>query len=167
VHRPSGIPLAPGGADRDQAIRTAFQEGDLQKALLLLNATVVHRYTAVYFLVGADLVNTALIDKQRQPPPDFVMRIAMKDSFCQFVFRDGHFQTNDSAVDGRLEGHVLRGRIASYGAAPVTDLSGKTIVGSVCHFDMEPQKLTVLGSKTLQWVGRVLSRMNFQRPPGG
>lgn len=144
-------------SDRNLAIQDALTQGSLPRALALLNAGVPHRYTAAYSLEDAVLHNRGLVDKQKQATPAFLLAVPLKDSFCQFLMRDGHFETHDSASDPRLDGHLYKGVIAAYCAAPVTDSSGHWMIGSLCHFDVVPQRLTAAENELLQRAGRMVS----------
>ena len=109
-------------------------------ALEFLNAGVPHRYSAVYKVDGGRLKNVLLHDKVGELRPDFLAEVPFETSFCQFVIRDGHFSTNDSASDRRLDGHPYQGVMVSYHGVPI--LSGSEIWGTLCHFDLVAQALS-------------------------
>jgi GAF domain-containing protein len=103
-------------------------------ALAFLNAGVAHRYSAVYRIDDGRLKNVLLHDKQGEVRPDFLAEVPFASSFCQFVIRDGHFTTTDSATDPRLDGHPYQGVMVSYHGVPI--LLGGEIAGTLCHFDL-------------------------------
>jgi len=107
-----------------------------EAAIAYLNAGVPHRYTAVYRLDGQILRNVILHDKAGEMRPEFLESVAMADSFCQFVLRDGVFRTDDSAKDTRLDGHPYQGVMVCYHGVPLMDNKGD-LWGTLCHFDVQ------------------------------
>lgn len=139
------------GTDRDPAappsIASALQEVQLalagqglQGALGVLNARVPHRFTAVYRRVGHSMHNLATFDKHRHLDALDLATVPVKDSFCQFVLRDGLFLTEQSGGDDRLQGHPYAGVVRSYLGVPVHDRAGK-LAGTLCHFDLEAHEV--------------------------
>jgi GAF domain-containing protein len=115
------------------SFRSALKAGGASAALSYLNAGVPHRYSAVYRIEGGCLKNLWLHDKGGEVRPEFLATVPFESSFCQFVIRDGHFTTSDSAADRRLDGHPYQGVMVSYHGVPI--LSGAEIWGTLCHFD--------------------------------
>jgi GAF domain-containing protein len=133
----------PLAATLDAALREV--EGALLKegvagALKVLNARVPHRFTAVYRLDGAMLRSVAVVDKRLHLDPLDLRAVPLKDSFCQFVLRDGIFVTQDSGSDPRLAGHPYQGVMNCYVGVPVRGRDG-LLAGSLCHFDLEDRTL--------------------------
>lgn len=94
-------------------------------------------YTAVYRLESGILHNHALFDKLGAVRPAHLASVPLGVSFCQFVFRDGSFDTSDSARDRRLDGHPYQGVVVSYTGVPITERFGAgEIIGSLCHLDL-------------------------------
>jgi len=120
----------------DALMDVASSEG-LRALLLRLNERVAHRYTAIYRLNGEMLQCVHLIDKTGAVQPGFLAEVSLQDSFCQFVFRDGVFQTENSAFDHRLDGHPYQGVVVSYHAIPLV-AEGGTLFGTLCHLDTVP-----------------------------
>jgi GAF domain-containing protein len=108
-------------------------------ALLYLNDGVPHRYSAVYRIEEATLINVALHDKAGEMRPEFLAEVPFDVSFCQFVIRDGLFRTDDSATDHRLDGHPYQGVMLSYHGVPI--IWQGEVWGTVCHFDIEARPL--------------------------
>lgn len=123
-----------------EAFKTTLESDGADAALAFLNAGVPHRYTAVYRLDGRKLKNVLLRDKAGEITPAYLAEVPFETSFCQFVIRDGYFQTGDSALDKRLDGHPYQGVMISYHGVPI--LSGGEIWGTLCHFDVVPQPLS-------------------------
>ena len=74
----------------------------LEAGLSILNRRVPHRFTAIFKLDGAMMLNVAIIDKLGEVVPESFKVIPFENSFCQFVLRNGSFTTHNSAVDDRL-----------------------------------------------------------------
>jgi hypothetical protein len=117
-------------------VEAGLAQGGLQGALGVLNRRVPHRFTAVYRLVGQSLHNVATADKHLHLDPLDLKVVPLKDSFCQFVLRDGLFLTRDSGTDIRLDGHPYSGIVGCYVGVPVRNREGK-LAGTLCHFDVE------------------------------
>ncbi|MBT9462747.1 MAG: guanylate cyclase [Hydrogenophaga sp.] len=115
-------------------LQAALQQGRLRQGLELLNAPVAHRYTALYRLSDGVLRNVELADKENEIKPEFLEEVPLKDSFCQFVLRDGLFKSSNTADDHRLDGHKYQGVLMTYHGVPVLDNQGE-LFGTLCHFD--------------------------------
>jgi len=122
------------------AVSAALSQHDPEGALAFLNAGVPHRYSAVYRIDGGILKNVLLHDKAGELRPDFLAEVPFETSFCQFVIRDGHFQTCESGADPRLDGHPYQGVMVSYHGVPI--LGDGEIWGTLCHFDTVRRTLT-------------------------
>jgi hypothetical protein len=121
-------------------VEKALAQGGLVGALGILNQRVPHRFTAVYRLVGQALHNVATVDKHLHLDPLDLKVVPLKDSFCQFVLRDGLFLTRESGGDARLAGHPYSGIVGSYVGVRIEDREGK-LAGTLCHFDLESHEL--------------------------
>jgi hypothetical protein len=115
-------------------IAKALETEGIGRALELLNQRVPHRFTAVYELRDNVLHNVALVDKESGAEAFSLAAVPLKDSFCQFVLRDGSFATASSANDERLAGHPYCGVVGSYVGVPVPRTGGG-LYGTLCHFD--------------------------------
>lgn len=129
--------LPAGVRDAFAEVEEALAQNGLPGALDLLNRRVPHRFTAVYRLRGPSLHSVATVDKHRHLEPLDLGIVPLKDSFCQFVLRDGLFLTPDSGVDQRLAGHPYSGVMGSYVGVPVRDRVDR-LAGTLCHFDLAP-----------------------------
>ena len=136
-------------------VQTAFQQGRLRLALEVLNAPVAHRYTALYRLCDGVLSNVELVDKENEIKPEFLAKVPLKDSFCQFVLRDGLFKTSNTADDHRLNGHKYQGVLMTYHGVPVLDNQGE-FFGTLCHFDALTRPLADEHFDLLEAAARVL-----------
>lgn len=122
-------------AIREQLLDALRQRG-VDEALRLLNGRVPHRYTGIYRLRDGLLSNLFLIDKQGQVAPEALAVVPLDISFCQFVFREQSFRTDNSADDHRLDGHPFQGKVLAYHGVPLIDEAG-ALYGSLCHFDLQ------------------------------
>ena len=141
----------------------ALESQGVASALQVLNARVAHRYTAVYELDGNLLRNLFLYDKAGEVRPQYLAEVDMGMSFCQFVLRDGTFLTDNSAFDSRLDGHPYKGVMVAYHGVPMTGPGGD-LVGTLCHFDVEPRGLTSLEFECLQQAAQLLPAHLFGGP---
>jgi hypothetical protein len=132
-----GDPVLPDavGSALSEVERELAQKG-LTGALGVLNRRVPHRFTAVYRLIGQALHNVATADKHHHLDPLDLKVVPLKDSFCQFVLRDGLFLTRDSGTDSRLGGHPYGGIVGCYVGVPIRTRDGR-LSGTLCHFDLE------------------------------
>jgi GAF domain-containing protein len=132
--------LSPTLAMAVHELQLALARQGLQGALGVLNARVPHRFTVVYRLFGQSLHNVATVDKHLHLEALDLKSVPLKESYCQFVLRDGLFLTEQSAADERLQGHPYAGVVGSYVGVPLRDRAGK-LAGTLCHFDLQDHKL--------------------------
>jgi hypothetical protein len=139
--------------------RSVLESAGLAQALEVLNSNVPHRYSAVYRLSGALLRNQFLFDKRGEVSPEFLKTVPFDSSFCQFVFREGVFNTADSSLDARLADNPYQGVVISYTGVPVIDQFGSgEVVGSLCHFDLVRHALEDDEFEVLQRASRLITR---------
>jgi hypothetical protein len=132
-------------------------------ALAFLNARVPHRYSAVYRLADGVLHNLHVFDKKGEMVPEFLAAVPLGDSFCQFVLRDGMFQTVDTAHDQRLDGHRYQGAIGSYHGLPLLDNAGE-LSGTICHFDVDPHHMEDGEFAFFREAAKLLPRYLYKTP---
>ena len=120
-----------------ELLLVTLRQGGVSEALRELNARVPHRYTGIYRLRDGLLTNIFLHDKQGEATPTALAIVPLDISFCQFVFRDQLFRTDNSAEDKRLDGNPFQGQVMAYHGVPLVDGSGE-LYGSLCHFDLQP-----------------------------
>ena len=126
---PASIAAALAGIEDELA------QNGLMGVLRFLNARVPHRFTAVYRLDQQLLSNIGTFDKHMHLEALDLKSVPLKDSYCQFVLRDGLFLTDDSGSDARLSGHPYAGIVGSYIGVPIAGASG-SLAGTLCHFDL-------------------------------
>jgi hypothetical protein len=136
-----GAPVLPPpvAAALDEVQRELAQKG-LAGALAVLNRRVPHRFTAVYRLVGASLHNVATVDKHMHLEALDLKVVPLKDSFCQFVLRDGLFLTRESGSDSRLDGHPYSGVVGCYAGVAIRNRDAQ-LSGTLCHFDLDSHEV--------------------------
>ncbi len=142
-------------AARD-SLEAALRSGGVLQALKTLNEDVDLRYTAVYRMDGLDLRCVELYDRLGEMDASFLAVVPMKDSYCQFVLRDGVFQTMNTSDDSRLDGHPYQGVVLSYYGVPI--LRGqRDLFGTLCHFDVVPRSLSDESFQRLQAAAKMLA----------
>ncbi|CAN7564365.1 guanylate cyclase [Acidovorax sp. LjRoot129] len=135
----------------------AVLEAEGPAGLQFLNERVPHRYSAVYRLEGGTLRNEFVFDKLGQLTPEFLQVVPLGDSFCQFVLREGIFQTTNTSIDARLLGHKYQGVVGSYHGLPLVDNFGE-LYGTICHFDIDAHDLSDHEFAVLKQAAKVLPR---------
>jgi GAF domain-containing protein len=136
-------------------VLSLIQQQEFAQALRELNASVPHRFTAIFKIDGDRVRNVLLFDKLDEPVPEPLTNFPLADSFCQFVLRDSFLHVDDSTREPMLAGSPYQGVIRAYHAVALT-LLGAEVVGTLAHFDLAPQTLDqehfallVLASRTL------------------
>ncbi|BDT67678.1 hypothetical protein os1_18560 [Comamonadaceae bacterium OS-1] len=128
------------------ALSSILETRGAAAAIQHLNAGVAHRFTAVYRL---------LCDKLGEIRPAFLAEVPLATSFCQFVLRDGAFQTSNSGTDHRLDGHPYQGVMVCYHGVPLLSASGE-LWGTLCHFDVQELTLPDAEFELLQQAAQLL-----------
>lgn len=152
------LPLTPPERrfeDTADEVLSLIQQQAFQEALRQLNASVPHRFSAIFRIEGDRVRNVLLVDKLNQPLPPHFVDFPLADSFCQFVMRDSFLHVDDSTHEAMLDGSPYQGVIRAYHAVALT-LLGAEVIGTLAHFDTAPQSLDdahfgllVLASRTL------------------
>lgn len=135
----------------------AVLEAEGPAGLQFLNERVPHRYSAVYRLEGSMLRNEFVFDKLGELTPEFLLVVPLQESFCQFVLKDGVFQTTNTSTDTRLLGHKYQGVVGSYHGLPLVDNFGE-LYGTICHFDVQAHDLIDHEFEVLKQAAKVLPR---------
>ena len=147
--------LPPEVAELLPDVQRAIVGSGLAGALGFLNARVPHRFTALYRLDGMVLRNVGVFDKHKHLDALDLRVVPLKDSFCQFVLRDGLFVTQASGSDPRLIGHPYAGAVNCYVGVPVEGPRG--LRGTLCHFDTADHTLPDLEYLLLSHVAHMLA----------
>jgi hypothetical protein len=137
------LPFMRGTAPspRIQAVHAALVARGVDGAIAELNAGVPHRYTGIFKLDGEWLRNTHMFDKLGEARPEALEAVALSESFCQIVLRDGYFITENTAQDDRLNYSPFKGVVMSYHGVPLLNNFAQ-LGGTLCHFDMVEQSIS-------------------------
>lgn len=133
----------------------ALQRQGIDAALAVLNAGTSCRFTAVFELVGDNLVNRHLIDRLGQPRAKYMEVVPFKESFCQLALRDGEFRSSNTGADSRVNYSPYQGIVVSYYAVPLLD-HGLQLRGTLCHFDLTESTLDDYQFAVLRQAARML-----------
>ncbi len=133
----------------------ALQRQGVDAALAVLNAETSCRFTAVFELVGADLVNRHLFDRLGEPRAKYLERVPFADSFCQIALREGEFRSTNTSTDSRVDYSPYKGLVVSYHAVPLLD-HALQLRGTLCHFDMAETALDEYQFAMLRQAARML-----------
>ena len=120
-----------------ERLRSTLASVGLHGALAWLNSRTTFRYTGIYHLEDGFMRMVAMFDRDGEDIKALTV-IPFGDSFCQFVMRDGVFNTVHTAEDSRLIGHAYRDIVASYFGLPLASGPGD-FYGTLCHFDLVPK----------------------------
>lgn len=134
---------------------TALQHQGVDAALGVLNSGTSCRFTAVFELVGPNLVNRHLFDRIGEPRPQYLEAVPFKDSFCQLALRDGEFRSTNTGADSRVDYSPYQGLVVSYHAVPLLDRALE-LRGTLCHFDMVETALDDYQFSLLRQAARIL-----------
>lgn len=148
---------SPYSHDALQDLNRVLESEGIQSALAFLNARAPHRFTAVNLIQDKHMVCKLLHDKAGKLVPEAIAPVPMQHSFCQFVLRDGWFNTHDSGADARLAEHKYQGVVLSYCGVPLTDSAGE-LWGTLCHMDMREQLLPEEEFELFQRAARLLPK---------
>ena len=120
-------------------LRGVLETQGLNAGLMLLNARVPHRYTAVYRLSDDYLRRLAFFDKQGGPGLGFA-EVPFKDSFCELAVKQPPMVVTDVVTDPRLDAHPNPGLLMSYVGLPLSVAPG-ALYGTLCHYDTSAHPL--------------------------
>ncbi len=133
----------------------ALQGQGVDAALGLLNQATDCRYTAVFELVGENLINRHFFDRRHAPRPAYMESVPFGDSYCQIALREGEFRSQDTAHDSRVDYSPYKGVVVSYHAVPLL-ARGTSLRGTLCHFDLVPSSLDDYQFAMLRQAARIL-----------
>jgi len=142
--------------------KTITEIDGLQVAMRWLNSRVPYRFTAIFAFDGDMLRNVCFVDKE-DPDVTTCMDQPILDSYCTYIHRSGKtFSVERASTDGRVVGHSKRESYQCYYGVPLFDANGK-ILGTVCHFDIQPQSVIEDVATTLDDLAPVISEAAFER----
>ena len=125
--------------------------------LEFLNARVPHRFTVVNHLRDGMLYIVSVFDKQGQVNAEDMKEIPLKDSFCQFVLREGSMHSANTGADHRFDGSPYQATLASYCGVPLKAADG-VLFGTLCHFDYQSHVVSNEEFSFLQAAAQLLEK---------
>jgi GAF domain-containing protein len=136
-------------------LKAALAAGGLRGAVAFLNALTSARFTSLYRFSGGALQNITFYDRQN-PEVDGCEEIPVEASYCVYI-RDysASFSMPDSNADERVRNHPKRQTVQSYCGVPLLD-GRDQLIGSICHFDLEPGRTTDQDVELLEYMARLL-----------
>jgi hypothetical protein len=124
-----------------EKFKTNLTTGGLESAMRWLNDRVPYRYTAIFAFDGEMLRNICLIDKNNSNITKCSDQ-PITESYCMYIQRSRqHFQVEQALLDRRVEGHPKQRSFQCYYGIPLFSSTGE-ILGTVCHFDSMPVRVT-------------------------
>lgn len=137
------------------ALKAAFASKGVRGAVEFLNSLTFHRFTSLYQFDAGTLRNITFFDREN-PNVETCDEIPVEASYCVFVRDSGaQFSIEDSATDERVRNHPKRQTVRSYCGVPLLD-SRNRMIGSICHFDLEPGHTTDRDVELLEYMARLL-----------
>lgn len=134
-------------------------------ALRYLNGLTEYRFTGVFRFEQA-VIGVFYFDRE-QPDVAAIPAIPLEASYCSYVRRaNGLFTTADAMLDPRLTMHPARAEVRGYCGSPVFDPEGN-LLGTLCHFDVEPRDPTLIDSDLLQQAASRLGSSGLLTPAPG
>jgi GAF domain-containing protein len=124
-----------------------------------LNGRVPYRYSAVFRFDGDVLRDICLIDKEN--PSTSTCEQPIANSYCMYVRRLGEsFNAEETMTDRRVEAHPKRRTVQCYYGIPLYGANGE-MLGTVCHFDIAPIRLTEELASALDDLGPLIAHAAF------
>lgn len=121
--------------------KMTLQADGLRAAMRWLNDRVPYRFTAIFAFDGDMLRNICLIDKNDQSITSCSDQ-PITESYCMYIHRSREtFSVEEALLDHRVGAHPKRRTVQCYYGIPLFDSEGK-ILGTVCHFDSMPVRVT-------------------------
>jgi GAF domain-containing protein len=136
-------------------------------AMRWLNAQTPYRYTAIFAFEGDMLHNVCLVDKL-DPSIIGCEDQPITNSYCLYIHRSHErLSIEDSTADPLVQGHPKRNAYQCYYGVPLFASDGR-LVGTVCHFDMAPTKVTAGVVSDLDDLAPFIAHAAFgpERTPG-
>lgn len=153
-------------SDNRNEVILAFDEvlsqSGVHGALEFLNARIPHRFTGVYRHDPPRMRNIRLYDREN-PRLEVGGDVPMRESYCSIVVgRDRPFRTVDAREEELLREHPSRDSTLSYCGVPLRDSDGRAL-GTLCHFDLEPQDVVEAETGMLEAVmPRLVERLRAE-----
>ncbi len=125
-----------------------------------LNDRVPYRFTAIFAFDGDLLRNILLVDKENPSITNCPDQPIM-DSYCIYIRRSSEsFTLTEARLDPRVEGHPKRNSLQCYYGIPLFGAGGN-LLGTVCHFDVAPVRVTEEVVSALDDLAALIARVAF------
>ncbi len=145
-------------ADTLAEIKNVLASKGLRSAVEFLNSLTPHRFTSLYRFDGPTLRSLTFYDREN-PSVESCEDIPVEASYCVFVRNTGQrFAVADASCDERVKDHAKRETVRRYCGVPLLDGSGR-MVGSICHFDLEPGRVAEKDVELLERMAELLRPM--------
>lgn len=136
-------------------LKAALASRGLRGAVAFLNSLTSHRFTSLYRFNRAALQNITFYDRDN-PEVESCEEIPVEASYCVYIRDNGaNFSVENSGTDERVRNHPKRQTVRSYCGVPLLD-SRNELIGSICHFDLEPGRTTDQDVELLEYMARLL-----------
>ena len=140
--------------------KMTLEAGGLWAAMRWLNDRVPYRYTAIFAFDGDMLRNICLIDKESQNITNCSDQ-PITESYCMYIHRSSErFTVDDASLDSRVAVHPKRQSVQCYYGIPLFSSEGK-MLGTVCHFDGMPVRVTEEVATALDDLAPVIAEAAF------
>jgi GAF domain-containing protein len=143
-----------------QEFKARLRSDGLWTAMKWLNQSAPYRFTAVFAFEGDSLRNVCLVDK-KNPDITSCSDQPIADSYCVYIHLSGErFDVEHAILDKRVEGHPKQRTFQCYYGIPLFGRDGR-VIGTVCHFDTEPVRVTEDCASALDDVGSLIAQAAF------
>jgi hypothetical protein len=144
-----------------EKFRATLKSDGLRAAIRWLNEGVPYRFTAIFAFDGDMLRNLCLVDKEDSLVTTCA-DLPITESYCVYVRQSMRpFGVEEARKDKRAEGHPKRSSFQCYYGIPLFGREG-ALVGTVCHFDIEPIRVTDDIAGVLDDVGPLIASAAFK-----
>jgi GAF domain-containing protein len=140
-----------------QAFSRILDAEGARDALAFLLSRSAYRFIAVFRFKDGQSTAALFVDREN-PQVRATAEVPETATYCCQV-RDGKvvFKTADSMTDARLTTHAARETIRAYHGIPILTPEGE-MVGTLCHYDVEPRDPGELSLELLLQVANLLQR---------
>jgi GAF domain-containing protein len=136
-------------------LKAALAGQGLRGAVAFLNSLTSSRFTSLYQFQTGTLRNITFFDREN-PTLESCDDLPIEASYCVFIRDSGaKFSVDDAPRDDRVRDHPKRQTIQSYCGVPLLDGRDR-MIGSICHFDLQPGRTTDRDVELLEYMARLL-----------
>jgi GAF domain-containing protein len=144
-----------------ETFRAVVESEGLRAGIRWLNRRVPYRFTAIFAFDGDMLRNLCLVDKEDESVTTCA-DLPITDSYCIYVLRSNSpFGVEEASQDRSVEGHPKQRSFQCYYGIPLFGGDGR-LLGTVCHFDAEPIRVSDDTASVLDDVGPLIASTAFK-----